>query len=130
MIFSLLVQESATGRQSGHTAYCFARELVARGHTLYRVFFYGNGVYNGTRLNCPAGGEANLPALWQALAAEHGVDLVSCVGSALRRGIVDAQQASRHGLDGASLRDGFDLSGLGQLVEACIRSDRVLDFGG
>ena len=130
MIFSLLVQESPVGRQSSHAAYRFARELIARGHTLYRVFFFGDGVLNGTALNCPASGEADLPLAWQQLAEEHGVDLVTCVGSALRRGIIDEREATRHARGAASLRPGFELSGLGQLVEACIRSDRVVDFGG
>lgn len=130
MIFSLLVQESAVGRQSSHAAYRFARELLARGHTLYRVFFFGDGVHNSTALNCAASGEADLPALWQQLATEHDVDLVSCVSSALRRGIIDEREAARHASDAVSLRQGFELSGLGQLVEACIRSDRILDFGG
>ena len=130
MIFSLLVQESAVGRQSSHAAYRFACALLARGHTLSRVFFFADGVHNSTALNCAASGEADLPALWRQLAAEHGVDLVSCVSSALRRGIVDEREAARHALGAASLRQGFELSGLGQLVEASIRSDRVLDFGG
>ncbi|MBK6278542.1 MAG: sulfurtransferase complex subunit TusD [Gammaproteobacteria bacterium] len=130
MIFSLLVQESAVGRQSSHAAYRFACALLARGHTLYRVFFFADGVHNSTALNCAASGEADLPALWRQLAAEHGVDLVSCVSSALRRGIVDEREAARHALGAASLRQGFELSGLGQLVEASIRSDRIVDFGG
>jgi tRNA 2-thiouridine synthesizing protein D len=130
MIFSLLIQQSAFGRQSSYSAYRFACELIEQGHTLYRVFFLGDGVHHGSALNCPAAGELDLPALWQQLAHAHEVDLVTCVGSALRRGITDAQQAQRHGLKHASLRDGFELSGLGQLVEASIRSDRLLDFGG
>lgn len=130
MIFSLLVQESAVGRQSSHAAYRFACALLARGHTLYRVFFFADGVHNSSALNYAASGEADLPALWQQLATEHGVDLVSCVSSALRRGIVDEREAARHALGAASLRQGFELSGLGQLVEASIRSDRILDFGG
>ena len=130
MIFSLLVQESAVGRQSSHAAYRFACALLARGHTLYRVFFFADGVHNSSALNCAASGEADLPALWQQLATEHGVDLVSCVSSARRRGIVDEREAARHALGAASLRQGFELSGLGQLVEASIRSDRIVDFGG
>ncbi len=130
MIFSLLVQESAVGRQSSHAAYRFACALLARGHTLYRVFFFADGVHNSSALNCAASGEADLPALWQQLATEHGEDLVSCVSSALRRGIVDEREAARHALGAASLRQGFELSGLGQLVEASIRSDRIVDFGG
>lgn len=116
--------------QFSHAALRFATALLAEGHTLFRVFFFGDGVLNGTRLNCPAGGEVDLPRQWQELAALHNIDMVACISSALRRGIVDAGEATRHDLDAGSLRDGFELSGLGQLVEACIRSDRVLTFGG
>ena len=107
MIFSLLVQESAVGRQSSHAAYRFACALLARGHTLYRVFFFADGVHNSSALNCAASGEADLPALWQQLLT-----------------LFQQQDAA------ASLRQGFELSGLGQLVEASIRSDRIVDFGG
>lgn len=130
MIFSLLVQESPSSRQSSYTAYRFARELVDSGHELFRVFFFRDGVHNASALSCVTGTEADLPRLWQQLAEAHQVDLVACIGSALRRGIIDAGEAARHGRAAASLEAGFDLSGLGQLVEACIRSDRVLSFGG
>ena len=130
MIFSLLVQESPVGHESSQAALRFASTLLAEGHTLFRVFFFRDGVLNATRLNCTPGGEADLPLQWQQLAKLHGVDMVACVSSALRRGIVDASEASRHQRDGSSLREGFDMSGLGQLVEACIRSDRILSFGG
>lgn len=130
MIFALLVHDTPIGRQSSQAAYRFACEVLARGHTLFRVFFFADGVHNSTRLNVPQGNEANLPQLWSELAEAHGIDLVSCIGSALRRGIVDATEASRHDLAGASLRDGFELSGLGQLVEAHIRCDRLVVFGG
>jgi len=46
------------------------------------------------------------------------VDLVVCVAAALRRGIVDDVLAK-----------GFRISGLGQLVESAIRSDRLVVFG-
>jgi tRNA 2-thiouridine synthesizing protein D len=130
MIYSLLVQSAAVGHQSSAAALRFATVLLAEGHTLFRVFFFADGVLNTTRLNCPPGGEPDLPRQWQELARTHDIDMVACVSSALRRGIVDTAEASRHGLDGFSLREGFELSGLGQLVEACIRSDRVVSFGG
>ena len=130
MIFSLLVQESPFSRQSSYAAYRFARELIDSGHELFRVFFFRDGVHNASALNCVTGPEPDLPGLWQELAEAHRVDLVACVGSALRRGIIDAGEAARNGRPAASLRTGCDLSRLGQLVEACIRSDRVLSFGG
>jgi tRNA 2-thiouridine synthesizing protein D len=46
------------------------------------------------------------------------VDLVVCVAAALRRGIVEQNLAA-----------GFRISGLGQLVESAIQSDRLVVFG-
>jgi tRNA 2-thiouridine synthesizing protein D len=130
MIFTLLIQESPFGHASSRAALRFATAVLAEGHSLFRVFFFSDGVLNATRLNCPVGGEPDLPRAWQDLAAQHGVDMVSCVSSSLRRGIVDVNEAKRYALADSSLREGFALSGLGQMVEACIRSDRVLSFGG
>lgn len=130
MIFSLLVESAPAGRSSSHAAYRFACALLEGRHELYRVFFFGDGAPHATRFAIPQGGEPDLPRLWQELAHAHGIDLVSCIGSALRRGVVDAREAARLGIEGASLREGYELSGLGQLVEAAIRSDRLLSFGG
>ncbi|MDH3370852.1 MAG: DsrE family protein, partial [Gammaproteobacteria bacterium] len=55
---------------------------------------------------------------WQKLAKDHHIDLVVCVAAALRRGIKDE-----------NLQEGFRISGLGQLVETGIQSDRLVTFG-
>jgi len=130
MIFSLLVLQSPVGRQSSYSAYRFARELIAAGHTLHRVFFFGDGATHASGLARMPQGEPDLPRLWQELAAANGVELASCVSSALRRGVIDAREAQRAGLEAGSLREGFELAGLGQLVESTLRSDRILSFGG
>jgi tRNA 2-thiouridine synthesizing protein D len=54
---------------------------------------------------------------------------VTCVSSALKRGIVDAREARRHELLGHNLREPAVLSGLGQLVDASLASDRTISFG-
>ena len=130
MIFSLLVQETPVGRESSRAAYRFAQGCIAAGHTVFRVFFFRDGAHHGAALNIVQGPEEDLPRSWQEFAIAHQIDLVVCVSSALRRGIIDEKEASRQGLSGANLRAGFEISGMGQLVEACIRSDRVLSFGG
>ena len=38
-------------------------------------------------------------------------------------------ESRRYGKDGDNLADGFDLSGLGQLVASAVESDRVVTFG-
>ncbi len=55
--------------------------------------------------------------------------MVVCVAAAQRRGIVDADEAKRHGKDAHNIAPGFRISGLGQLIEAGILADRLVAFG-
>ncbi|MND01677.1 Sulfurtransferase TusD [compost metagenome] len=60
--------------------------------------------------------------------AQHGIDAVVCVASALKRGILDEKEALRYDAAGSSLAPGFVISGLGQLVDATLKADRVINF--
>ena len=64
------------------------------------------------------------------LAEEYGVELSLCISSALRRGMLDEGESERHEKTGASIHDAFAIAGLGQLVEACMDSHRLVTFGG
>jgi tRNA 2-thiouridine synthesizing protein D len=128
MKYSLLVLGSPYSDQSVGTALRFAKAALNKGHQLYRVFFYHNGVNCGNQLITPPQDEINLPAQWAELARQHDIDLVVCVASALRRGVLDNNEARRHEKPGGNLAEGFEISGLGQLVEASIVSDRVVTF--
>jgi tRNA 2-thiouridine synthesizing protein D len=130
MIFSIIVQAPPVQAQGAETALRFARAVLAAGHRIHRVFFYRDGVHNGTALTCTPQDENSIPAQWQALAAEHDLDLVVCIAAAVRRGLIDESEAGRYGHRHWNLAHGFELSGLGQLVEACLTSDRVVTFGG
>jgi tRNA 2-thiouridine synthesizing protein D len=66
---------------------------------------------------------------WSDLSKEHNLDLVICVAAAQRRGIVDDGEAERNGKDATNIMDGFHISGLGQLIEAAVESDRLVVFG-
>jgi tRNA 2-thiouridine synthesizing protein D len=57
------------------------------------------------------------------------LDLVICIAAAQRRGLMDAAESKRQGLDGDNILEGFRISGLGQLIEGGIQSDRTLVFG-
>lgn len=130
MIFSIVVQAPPVQTQGAATALRFTRAVLAAGHQIHRVFFYRDGVHNGTALGCTPQDEVSIPAQWQALAREHKLDLVVCIAAAVRRGLVDEKEASRYGREHWNLAPEFELSGLGQLVEACLVSDRVVTFGG
>ena len=126
--YTLVVSGSVYGSQSARTAYQFARSLINKGHRLVSVFFYQDGVTNGTALSVPANDEFDLVKAWQSLASEHAVRLETCVAAALRRGIVSQDEANQHSLTQSNLADGFYQAGLGSLAEAMLTQDRVVQF--
>ncbi|MGY0076058.1 MULTISPECIES: sulfurtransferase complex subunit TusD [Vibrio] len=126
--YTLVVNGPLYGTQSARSAYQFACALLAKGHTLRSVFFYREGVSNGSRLSVPANDEFDLSNAWQTLARQHNVRLETCVAAALRRGIVGQDEAAQHGLSADNLADGFHQAGLGSLAEALLTQDRVVQF--
>jgi len=129
MKLSVVLNEGPYQHEAADTAYHFIRSAIAKGHEIFRVFFYHDGVYNGSRLTTPPQDDRNIVERWSALAEEHNLDLVVCVAAAQRRGIVDESEQKRQGKDANNIAPGFRISGLGQLVEAGIESDRLVVFG-
>lgn len=128
LTYSLVVNGSVYGSQSARSAYQFAVALLEKGHQLVSVFFYQDGVTNGSALSVPANDEFDLTKAWQALAKEHQVRLETCVAAALRRGVISQAEADLHGLKQHNLADGFHQAGLGSLAEALLTQDRVVQF--
>ena len=77
----------------------------------------------------PPQDDRNLQKSWTELAEKHKLDLVVCIAAAQRRGILDEDEAKRHGKDADNIAPGFRISGLGQLIEAGIDADRLVVFG-
>ena len=118
MKFGILVNEGPYTHQASDTAYLFTKAALEKGHEIFRVFFYNDGVNNSTKYTEPPQDDRHIVNRWSKLAADHGIDLVVCVTAALRRGIKDEH-----------LAPGFRISGLGQLVEAGIQGERLVVFG-
>jgi len=118
MKFGIVVNEGPYQHQASDSAYLFCKAAIAKGHNVWRVFFYHDGVNNATKLTEPPQDDRHIVNRWSKLAEEHGVDLVVCVAAAMRRGIRDE-----------NLAVGFRISGLGQLVEAGTLTDRLVTFG-
>ncbi|NVJ68354.1 MAG: sulfurtransferase complex subunit TusD [Gammaproteobacteria bacterium] len=127
--FSLLVTANPYTQQGQYSALAFAKSLLSQGHELTRVFFYADGVLVANRLNCPPSDEINLTKSWAKLAIEKDVELTVCVTAALKRGIVNQAEAERNALTSENLDPAFEISGLGQLTEAMLESDRLITFG-
>ncbi len=129
MKISVLVNEGPYQHQSADSAIKFTTAALEKGHEIFRVFFYHDGVNNGTRFAVPPQDDRNITEMWTALAEKYDLDLVVCIAAAQRRGILDENEAKRQGKDGDNIAPGFRISGLGQLVEAGIQSDRTVIFG-
>ena len=129
MKFAVLINEGPYTHQASDSAYNFTKACLDKGHEVFRVFFYNDGVNNGTRLTVPPQDDRNLQKNWTELAEKHDLDMVVCIAAAQRRGILDANEAKRQGKDADNIAPGFRISGLGQLVEAGIAADRLVVFG-
>lgn len=129
MNFSLLVLSSPYSAQAGDSAWRFARAAIASGHSVYRVFFYHEGVYHGSELGVSPQDEQDRALRWAEFSAQNNTELVLCVSSAVKRGLLDSGEAQRHDKSASSIHPAFVLSGLGQLIDASAHSDRLLSFG-
>jgi len=126
--YTLLVNGPVYGSQSARSAYQFAVALIKQGHKLHSVFFYQDGVSNGSALTVPANDEFDLALAWKKLADEHDVSLETCVAAALRRGVISPEESEQHKLSASNLASGFTQAGLGSLSEALLTQDRVVQF--
>ena len=129
MKFGILVNEGPYTHQASDSAYLFTKAAIEEGHEVFRVFFYHDGVNNGTRLSTPPQDDRHIPDRWTELAKENSIDLVVCVAAPQRRGMVDPDEMKRNGKDANNIAENFRISGLGQLIEAGIQVDRLITFG-
>ena len=129
MKFAILVNEGPYTHQAVDTAYQFTKAALEKGHEIFRVFFYHDGVNNGTRLTVPPQDDRHIQKRWTELGEKHNLDLVLCIAAAQRRGLLDENEAKRQGKDANNIAPGFRISGLGQLIEAGIQADRLVTFG-
>jgi len=129
MKFAIQINEGPYTHEASDSAYMFTKAALEAGHEVMRVFFYHDGVNNGTRLTTPPQDDRHVVNRWAELAKESDLDLVLCVAAAQRRGIADADESKRNGKDADNIQEGFRISGLGQLIEAGIQADRLVVFG-
>ncbi len=129
MKYGIMINEGPYQHQAADTAFNFVQAALDAGHEIFRIFFYHDGVNNGTRLTTPPQDDRNVITRWSKLAEDKNIDMVICVAAAQRRGIVDEGEKDRNKKDADNIAPGFRISGLGQLIEAGIQADRLLVFG-
>ncbi len=115
---------------SSRRALRFAQAALDGGHEIARLFFYQDGVHSASGNVASPQDELDLAGEWRTFVQQHQLDAVVCIAAALRRGVLNAEEAQRYGKPAANLDQPWELSGLGQLHEAAQMADRLVCFGG
>ena len=115
---------------SSRRALLFAQAALAAGNDIVRLFFYQDGVHSASSNIVTPQDEQDVPALWRDFVSANNLDAVVCIAAALRRGVLDEQEAQRYQRSAVNLPAPWELSGLGQLHEAAQVADRLVCFGG
>ena len=126
--FTLFITSSPNSTDLHAAAIAFARTALEKGHSIKRVFFYGDAVFSGLATQQPPQGQESTLALWQAFKNEFDTGLQACIANSLRRGVADLRESHRYALDAVTLAKSFELCGLGEMAEAFNDSDRVIHF--
>lgn len=121
---------SAAHAPSSRRALRFAEAALAGGHEIVRLFFYQDGVYNACNTIVTPQDEQDLAQQWSRFVSQHQLDGVVCIAAALRRGVLNADEATRYKRSAVNLETPWELSGLGQLHDAIQSADRLICFGG
>ena len=118
MKFGIVVNEGPYQHQASDSAYLFCQGCHRQRTRSMACVLLSRRRQQCVQADRAAAGRPHIVNRWAKLAEEHKVDLVVCVAAALRRGIKEE-----------NLAQGFRISGLGQLVEAGIKCDRLVTFG-
>ncbi len=125
--YTLLITGAAYGTQHASSAYLFAKAVLAKGHSITCLFFYQEGVNNANRFISPANDEHYLLHDWRILSEHYNIPLYVCISAALRRGITNGQETNKAPVN-SNLDPCFQLSGLSEMAQAMLNSDRIIQF--
>ena len=113
MNFTVIIN-AHPGSITAKSALKFCQTLIETGSEIYRLFFYGEGVFNGIKNS-----DEKTCQHWRQFISKNKVEAICCVNSA-------TQQALELNTD---FVEGFSVSGIGQLVDGLVNSDRIITFG-
>ncbi|OPA88789.1 sulfurtransferase TusD [Pseudomonas fluorescens] len=121
---------SAAHAPSSRRALLFAQAALAGGHEIVRLFFYQDGVYSASNSIVAPQDEQDIARQWREFVSRHQLDAVVCIAAALRRGVLNSEEATRYQRGAVNVDAPWALSGLGQLHDAIQAADRLICFGG
>jgi|TARA_B100001063_G_scaffold189180_1_gene179822 tRNA 2-thiouridine synthesizing protein D len=123
--YTIIITQSPALSESHLTAQRFIGEAIANGDKIDRVFFYQDAAYVGLSSQVPGQGLHASYQGWIELQQQQAFPLQICIANALRRGVIDETEAKRYQTL-ETLQKGFELTGLGEIADACQSSDRII----
>jgi len=126
--YTLVITGAPYSSQAPQTALSFARAAIAAGHSVDRVFLYGDGVHLASALSAPPSDETHWPEEWADFLKNNNIPGFACIASALRRGLINEEEQRRYELPASNLLKPFIIAGLGEWVEGTMASSRILYF--
>lgn len=115
--------------QSSHTALLFTQAAIAQGVKIERLFFYHDAVLLASTLHVYPQDTFNLSAQWQQLIQAQQLPATACIASALKRGLVNEEEAQRYQKPQHNFHTAFELAGLGTWLEAINNANQHICFG-
>ena len=122
MIFTIAGLGGTYDSQANLHALKFAQSAIKNGHHINLVFFFHEGVSIALEQRDLSQEEFDYNKAWRELSSEHDVELNVCISSGGRRGVVKNETTD------STLAEGFELVGLGLLVEAISSGDKYVEF--
>ena len=113
---------------SARTALHFAQSAIRQGFHIRCLFFYHQGVYLASNLTVCPQDENDLAKAWQNFIEQHQLPAIACIASALKRGIINPEEAARYQRPADNLHPAFILGGLGSWLEAVKSADQHVIF--
>ena len=92
------------------------------------MFFYHEAVQTALNSRVPPQGERDISSDWVEFGRAHQIELAVCIANGLKRGVLSTGEQKRYDMPAATLAVGFELVGLGQLIDAIAASERYVEF--
>ncbi len=128
LTIAINVHGDPSSSQSAQSALAFAKAAVDQGHRIARVFFYHDAVTLADGLRVTPQEEQSLTEAWAEFAADNDTELAVCIAAAIRRGVLNTEEAERYERSAANCHPAFTIVGLGQLVDAAVNAERTVTF--
>jgi len=87
---------SAAHSPSSRRALRFAEAALAGGHEIVRLFFYQDGVHSASSTLVTPQDEQDIAQQWATFVTQNQLDGVVCIAAALRRGVLNEDEATRY----------------------------------